>query len=150
MRIVAQRVSQASVTIAGQVTAKISNGILLLLGIEHEDEKPDADWLVRKVTQLRIFNDADGVMNRSVMDIRGELLVVSQFTLHGSTKKGNRPSYIRAAKHDHAIPLYTYFIDQLRELSGLNVETGTFAADMEVALINDGPVTLIIDSKNRE
>lgn len=150
MRIVAQRVSQASVSIAGQVTAKISNGILLLVGIEHEDDKSDADWLVRKITQLRIFNDADGIMNRSVMDTGGDLLVVSQFTLHGSTRKGNRPSYIRAAKHEHAVPLYEYFIDQIRALSSLKVETGTFAADMQVALINDGPVTLIIDSKSRE
>lgn len=150
MRIVAQRVSQASVSIAGQVTAKISNGILLLVGIEHEDDESDADWLVRKITQLRIFNDADGIMNRSVMDTGGDLLVVSQFTLHGSTRKGNRPSYIRAAKHEHAVPLYEYFIDQIRALSSLKVETGTFAADMQVALINDGPVTLIIDSKSRE
>ncbi|MCB0602993.1 MAG: D-tyrosyl-tRNA(Tyr) deacylase [Saprospiraceae bacterium] len=150
MRIVAQRVSQASVSIAGQVTAKISNGILLLVGIEHEDDKSDADWLVRKITQLRIFNDADGIMNRSVMDTGGDLLVVSQFTLHGSTRKGNRPSYIRAAKHEHTVPLYEYFIDQIRALSSLKVETGTFAADMQVALINDGPVTLIIDSKSRE
>lgn len=150
MRIVAQRVSQASVSIADQVTAKISNGILLLVGIEHEDDKSDADWLVRKITQLRIFNDADGIMNRSVMDIGGDLLVVSQFTLHGSTRKGNRPSYIRAAKHEHTVPLYEYFIDQIRALSSLKVETGTFAADMQVALINDGPVTLIIDSKSRE
>jgi len=150
MRIVAQRVSQASVSIAGQVTAKISNGILLLVGIEHEDDKSDADWLVRKITQLRIFNDADGIMNRSVMDTGGDLLVVSQFTLHGSTRKGNRPSYIRAAKHEHTVPLYEYFIDQIRALSSLKVETGRFAADMQVALINDGPVTLIIDSKSRE
>jgi len=150
MRIVAQRVSQASVSIAGQVTAKISNGILLLVGIEHEDDKSDADWLVRKITQLRIFNDADGIMNRSVMDTGGDLLVVSQFTLHGSTRKGNRPSYIRAAKHEHTVPLYEYFIDQIRALSSLKVETGTFAADMQVALINDEPVTLIIDSKSRE
>lgn len=150
MRVVVQRVQQASVTIEGKITAQIGNGLLILLGIEHEDAHSDVDWLVRKLIQLRIFNDSEGVMNCSVHDVRGDLLVVSQFTLHGSTKKGNRPSYIRAAKHDHAIPLYESFIEQLKVLSGLTVANGVFGADMKVALINDGPVTLIIDSKNRE
>ncbi|MEZ4895241.1 MAG: D-aminoacyl-tRNA deacylase [Saprospiraceae bacterium] len=150
MRLVVQRVSGARVTIAGKDTASIGPGMLVLVGIEHEDEQSDADWLVRKVLQLRIFNDDEGIMNRSVVEMEGQLLVVSQFTLHGSTRKGNRPSYIRAAKHPHAIPLYEYFIEQLRSLSDLEVQTGTFAADMQVSLVNDGPVTLIIDSKNRE
>ena len=150
MRLVIQRVSGARVTIAGKDTASIGPGMLVLVGIEHEDEQSDADWLVRKVLQLRIFNDDEGIMNRSVVEMEGQLLVVSQFTLHGSTRKGNRPSYIRAAKHPHAIPLYEYFIEQLRSLSDLEVQTGIFAADMQVSLVNDGPVTLIIDSKNRE
>ena len=150
MRLVVQRVSGARVTIAGKDTASIGPGMLVLVGIEHEDEQSDADWLVRKVLQLRIFNDDEGIMNRSVVEMEGQLLVVSQFTLHGSTRKGNRPSYIRAAKHPHAIPLYEYFIEQFRSLSDLEVQTGTFAADMQVSLVNDGPVTLIIDSKNRE
>ncbi|MCB0654666.1 MAG: D-tyrosyl-tRNA(Tyr) deacylase [Saprospiraceae bacterium] len=150
MRLVVQRVSGARVTIAGKDTASIGPGMLVLVGIEHEDEQSDADWLVRKVLQLRIFNDDEGIMNRSVVEMEGQLLVVSQFTLHGSTRKGNRPSYIRAAKHPHAIPLYEYFIEQLRSLSDLEVQTGIFAADMQVSLVNDGPVTLIIDSKNRE
>ena len=150
MRLVIQRVSGARVTIAGKDTASIGPGMLVLVGIEHEDEQSDADWLVRKVLQLRIFNDDEGIMNRSVVEMEGQLLVVSQFTLHGSTRKGNRPSYIRAAKHPHAIPLYEYFIEQLRSLSDLEVQTGTFAADMQVSLVNDGPVTLIIDSKKRE
>ena len=150
MRLVVQRVSGARVTIAGKDTASIGPGMLVLVGIEHEDEQSDADWLVRKVLQLRIFNDDEGIMNRSVVEMEGQLLVVSQFTLHGSTRKGNRPSYIRAAKHPHAIPLYEYFIEQLRSLSDLEVQTGIFAADMQVSLVNDGPVTLIIDSKKRE
>ena len=150
MRLVVQRVSGARVTIAGKDTASIGPGMLVVVGIEHEDEQSDADWLVRKVLQLRIFNDDEGIMNRSVVEMEGQLLVVSQFTLHGSTRKGNRPSYIRAAKHPHAIPLYEYFIEQLRSLSDLEVQTGIFAADMQVSLVNDGPVTLIIDSKNRE
>lgn len=149
MRVVIQRVSEASVSIDGKVFSAIGRGYLILLGIETEDDTADADWLCGKVAGLRIFDDENGVMNRSVMDIHGELLVVSQFTLHAMTKKGNRPSYIRAAKHEQAIPLYQYFCKQLTDVSGIPVKTGTFAADMKVRLLNDGPVTIWIDSKNK-
>lgn len=150
MRIVAQRVSEASVKINGEVKGSIEQGILILLGIEHEDNQNDADYLIQKISQLRIFSDHDGKMNLSIADINGEFLLISQFTLHASTKKGNRPSYIRAARPEQAIPLYEYFIDQLKKTSQLPVETGEFGADMKVSLINDGPVTITMDSKNRE
>lgn len=130
--------------------AEIGPGLLVLLGIENEDGDADIQWLAKKILQLRVFDDEDGVMNRSVQDIKGELLLVSQFTLHASTKKGNRPSYIKAAKPDVAVPLYEAMVKELRETSGLKVDTGEFGAHMEVALVNDGPVTIWIDSKNRE
>lgn len=150
MRIVIQRVSQASVVIGGLEKSRIGWGLLLLLGIENDDGLEDIDWLVKKVAALRIFSDEAGLMNRSVQDIGGELLVVSQFTLHASTKKGNRPSFIRAARPETAIPLYEKFVEALQRESGLPVKTGEFGADMKVALLNDGPVTIWIDSKNRE
>jgi D-tyrosyl-tRNA(Tyr) deacylase len=150
MRVVIQRVSEASVTIEGKVNAEIGQGLLVLLGIENEDTQEDIDWLCKKVTNLRIFSDDEDKMNLSVLDIKGEIIVVSQFTLHASTKKGNRPSYIRAAKPDFAIPMYEKFTDRLSEVSGTKVQTGIFAADMKVRLLNDGPVTISIDSKNKE
>ena len=150
MRILIQRVSEASVTIEESVHGKIATGLLLLLGVEPNDTEEDADWLVRKVSSLRIFNDEDGVMNLSATDIKGEYLVISQFTLHASTKKGNRPSYIKAARPEQAIPLYEYFIQQLDAVTETKVQKGIFGADMKVGLINDGPVTIWIDSKNRE
>lgn len=150
MRLVIQRVSEASVTIEGAMKSKIDKGLLILVGIEESDKTEDSEWLAGKVTGLRIFDDADGVMNRSVTDINGEILIVSQFTLHAMTKKGNRPSYIRAAKHEIAIPLYEHFCRAVSEKLGKPVQTGTFAADMKVALLNDGPVTIWIDSKNKE
>jgi len=150
MRVVIQRVSEASVTINQQVKAQIGAGLLILLGIEDADTQEDIDWLCRKVSNLRIFNDEAGVMNQSVVAIGGELLVVSQFTLQASTKKGNRPSYIKASKPDFAIPMYEEFVAKLAEISGLAVGTGEFGADMKVALVNDGPVTIIIDSKVKE
>lgn len=150
MRVVIQRVSQASVTIHAEVKAAIKNGLLILLGIENADTIEDVEWLCKKIVQLRIFNDENGVMNLSVQDVGGEILLVSQFTLHASTKKGNRPSYIRAAKPEIAIPLYETFIQQLEKESGKKIRTGEFGADMKVMLINDGPVTIMIDSKNKE
>ncbi len=150
MRAVVQRVSEASVTIHGKVKSKIQNGLLILLGIEHEDNSEDIQWLCKKLINLRIFNDASGIMNLSVKDIKGEMLVISQFTLHASTRKGNRPSYIKAAKPDFAIPMYESFIKTLIDNSDLKVLTGEFGADMKVLLLNDGPVTIIIDSKNKE
>lgn len=150
MRIVAQRVSEASVKINGEVKGSIEQGILILLGIEHKDNQDDADYLIQKISQLRIFSDLEGKMNLSIADINGGFLIISQFTLHASTKKGNRPSYIRAARPEQAIPLYEYFVDQLKKISSLKVETGEFGADMKVSLINDGPVTILMDSKNRE
>ena len=150
MRILIQRVSEASVTIEESVHGKIATGLLLLLGVEPNDTEEDADWLVRKVSSLRIFNDEDGVMNLSATDIKGEYLVISQFTLHASTKKGNRPSYIKAARPDQAIPLSEYFIQQLDAVTETKVQKGIFGADMKVGLINDGPVTIWIDSKNKE
>ncbi|HMQ46195.1 MAG TPA: D-aminoacyl-tRNA deacylase [Saprospiraceae bacterium] len=150
MRTVLQRVTQASVTIDGHIHSAIGSGLLILLGIEDADQEEDIDWLCKKISQLRVFNDEQGVMNRSVQDIDGELLVVSQFTLHASTKKGNRPSYIRAAKPDFAIPMYETFVKRLEAISGLSVKTGVFGADMKVQLLNDGPVTILMDSKNKE
>ena len=150
MRIVIQRVKQASVTIDSSVFSEIQNGLLILLGIEDSDTQSDIEWLCGKISRLRIFDDEDGIMNKSVTDINGELLVVSQFTLHASTKKGNRPSYIRAAKPDFAIPVYEKFIKHLQHVSHLPVKTGKFGAMMQVALINDGPVTIIMDSKEKD
>lgn len=150
MRIVIQRVATASVVINEHEKAKIGSGLLLLLGIEEADGDEDIEWLCKKITQLRIFNDEAGVMNLSVTDVAGALLVVSQFTLHASTKKGNRPSYIKAARPETAIPLYEKFVKWLRTTSGVDVQTGEFGADMKVSLINDGPVTILMDSKNRE
>ncbi len=149
MRVVIQRVSSASVTIDGAVKSAIGPGLLVLLGVGHEDGEEDIDYLVKKTAGLRIFNDGDGVMNRSVVDVEGEVLVVSQFTLMASTKKGNRPSYIEAAGHEKAIPLYKAFCRRLEEAIGKKVGTGEFGADMKVALVNDGPVTICIDSKDR-
>ncbi len=150
MRLVIQRTKEASVTIDGKVKSKIDSGLLILLGIINEDTKEDIQWLCKKVTNLRIFNDENGVMNKSVKDIEGSIIVVSQFTLYASTKKGNRPSYIKAAKPDISIPLYEAFVEELRIVSELEVLTGEFGADMKVSLLNDGPVTILIDSKNRE
>ena len=149
MRVVVQRVSSASVSIGGQVRSSIGQGLLILLGIGPDDGAEDLDWLVRKVAGLRIFDDEAGVMNRSVVEIGGEALVVSQFTLMASTRKGNRPSYIGAAGHEIAIPLYESFCQALAEAVGRPVGTGEFGADMQIALVNDGPVTICIDSKNR-
>ncbi|WP_299058555.1 D-aminoacyl-tRNA deacylase [uncultured Polaribacter sp.] len=147
MKVVIQRVSKASVTINTTKVATIKNGLLVLLGVVVDDSQDDIDYLVRKITNLRIFNDVDKVMNKSLIDIDGEVIVVSQFTLHASTKKGNRPSYIKAAKPDIAIPLYETFIKSLEISLGKKVQTGQFGADMQVELLNDGPVTIIIDSK---
>lgn len=150
MRVLVQRVSSASVTIDGNMRCSIGNGMLVLVGIEEADTHEDIDWLAQKITNLRIFNDADGVMNVSVKDAGGDIIAVSQFTLHAATKKGNRPSYIRAAKPDSAIPLYEAFVQALGKELGRSIVTGVFGADMKVALVNDGPVTIWIDSKNRE
>jgi D-tyrosyl-tRNA(Tyr) deacylase len=147
MRVVVQRVKKAAVEIEGQVVGAIQNGLLVLLGIEHEDEQDDAKYLIQKLTQLRIFSDADGKMNLSIQDIGGQFLVVSQFTLHAATRKGNRPSYIKAARTEQAIPLYEYFVAELQKTSSSNIQTGRFGADMQVSLVNDGPVTIIMDSK---
>ena len=150
MRAVIQRVSEASVTIGGRVKSRIGSGLMVLLGVEEADNAEDIDWLTRKIANLRIFNDDNGVMNCSILEAGGAFLVVSQFTLHASTRKGNRPSYIRAAKPDFSIPMYETFVRQLQEVSQAEVQTGEFGADMKVALVNDGPVTILIDSKNRE
>lgn len=150
MRVVIQRVSEASVTIEGKVTSAIKDGLLIFLGVEEADCDDDIHWLASKISNLRIFSDEAGLMNLSVVDKGGEMLVVSQFTLHASTKKGNRPSFIGAAKPEFAIPLYEKFVATLHIISHLNVLTGTFGADMQVTLINNGPVTIVIDSKNRE
>ena len=147
---VVQRVSEASVTIGGNVKSTIGKGLLILVGIEDADTNEDIEWLSMKITNIRIFNDSAGVMNVSVTDIAGEILAVSQFTLHASTKKGNRPSYLKASKPDIAIPLYEKFIKQLEIDLGKSIRTGEFGADMQVALINDGPVTILIDTKNRQ
>mgnify|MGYP006078153317 FL=1 len=150
MKIVIQRVSKASVTINKNKVAEINNGLLILLGIVSEDAQEDIDFLVRKITNLRIFNDENGVMNHSLLETKGEVIVVPQFTLQASTKKGNRPSYIKAAKPEIAIPLYKNFLQTLEKELHKKVQTGEFGADMKVELLNDGPVTIIIDSKNKE
>lgn len=150
MRVLVQRVASASVTIEGKVHSSIENGLLVLVGIEEADNQEDVAWLAQKITNLRIFNDAEGVMNVSVKDSGGEIIAVSQFTLHAATKKGNRPSYIKAAKPDIAIPLYEAFVKALEGELGKAIGTGVFGADMKVALVNDGPVTIWMDSKNRE
>jgi D-tyrosyl-tRNA(Tyr) deacylase len=150
MRAVIQRVSEASVTVDHSVTGRVGQGLLVLLGIEDADQQEDIEWLSGKITNLRIFNDENGVMNISVKDCGGEVLLVSQFTLHASTKKGNRPSYIRASKPDFAIPVYERMIARLESDLGKPIQRGIFGANMQVALVNDGPVTIIIDSKNRE
>ena len=150
MRIVIQRVSSSSVLINGTLKRSIDRGLMVLLGIEMADTTADVDWLVNKTLNIRIFDDDDGVMNRSVLDIEGELMVISQFTLMAATKKGNRPSYIRAAKHEHAIPLYEEFLEKAERQLGRKVICGEFGADMQVSLTNDGPVTLVVDSKNKE
>ena len=150
MRTTIQRVTTASVTVDQQVVSKISNGLLIFLGIEEADTTDDIKWLSNKIVNLRIFNDAQGIMNLSLLQEEGEALVISQFTLHASTKKGNRPSYIKAAKPEIAVPLYESFVAQLEKDLGKKVGTGIFGADMKVALLNDGPVTIQIDTKNRE
>lgn len=150
MRVVIQRVSEASVTIDKKINGQIELGLLVLVGVEDSDTAEDIQWLCNKIVNLRIFNDAEGVMNCSVKDVDGSVLLVSQFTLHASTKKGNRPSYIKAAKPDIAIPIYESFKSVLAEELGKPIQTGIFGADMKVALLNDGPVTIIIDSKNKE
>jgi len=150
MRVLLQRVLEANVTIDNEKVAAIANGLLVLLGIEEDDSLEDIEWLCKKITNMRIFNDQEGKMNVSLLDVGGEVLVVSQFTLYASTKKGNRPSFIRSAKPEFAIPLYQKFITELEVLMPGMVQTGTFGADMKVGLINDGPVTIWLDSKNRE
>ncbi|MBR9855554.1 MAG: D-tyrosyl-tRNA(Tyr) deacylase [Algicola sp.] len=150
MRTVLQRVSKASVTVNDKIVSSIENGLLVLLGIENTDTKEDIDWLTNKILNLRIFNDDDGVMNQSVVDIEGDVIVVSQFTLQASTKKGNRPSYIKAAKPEVAIPIYENFVQVLERKLEKKVGTGIFGADMKVELLNDGPVTITIDTKNKE
>ena len=150
MRIVIQRVSEAAVSVDRQITGSIANGLLVLMGIEDADTVEDIEWLSNKITNIRLFNDADGVMNLSVKDINGDILLVSQFTLHASTKKGNRPSYIKASKAEFAIPMYEKMIRQLTIDLGKPIQTGVFGADMKVSLLNDGPVTIVIDSKNKE
>jgi len=149
MRVVIQRVSRASVTVDEKVTGAIQTGLLVLVGIEDADGREDLEWLSAKIVQMRIFNDADGVMNLSLKEVNGDLLLVSQFTLHAVTKKGNRPSYIQASKPPVAIPLYEQFIAQLEKDLGKSVQTGVFGADMKVELVNDGPVTIWMDSKNK-
>ena len=150
MRVVIQRVNRAAVEIGGKIFSEIKEGLLVLVGIETEDTLEDAEWLAGKIAQLRIFNDENGVMNRNITDINGEILIVSQFTLHALTKKGNRPSYIRAAKHEISQPLYETFCVKLSKKINKNVKTGVFAADMKIDLRNDGPVTVLMDSKNKE
>ena len=150
MRAVIQRVSRASVTIGGSVKASIGEGYLILLGVCEEDTTEDVDWLVRKIIGLRVFNDVEGVMNRSIMEVGGEILVISQFTLFASYKKGNRPSWLRAARHEISVPLYEAFCANLSEALGKPVGTGEFGADMKVELLNDGPVTICMDTKNKE
>lgn len=146
---VIQRVSRASVTIEGKISASICQGLLVLVGVEEADDHTDIEWLSSKIVNLRIFNDTNGVMNLSVADVAGDIIVVSQFTLHASTKKGNRPSYLKAAKPETAIPLYEKFVAAISQALGKKVQTGEFGADMKVELVNDGPVTIIIDTKNR-
>ena len=148
MKAVIQRVSEANVKVDGEIVGEISHGLLLLIGIDEEDEKADADWLVQKILNLRIFGDEDGKLNLSVLDITGEILCISQFTLIADYKKGNRPSFIKAAKPDRAIPLFEYFKTQIAQ-SNLKIESGIFGADMKVSLLNDGPVTIVMDSKTK-
>ncbi len=150
MKAVIQRVSEASVTIEGVEVANINKGLLILVGIEDLDNEEDINWLSKKIVNLRIFEDKNGVMNSSILDDGGDIIIVSQFTLHASTKKGNRPSYIKASKPDVAIPLYNKFINKVEQELGKKVQTGKFGADMKVRLLNDGPVTIIIDTKNKE
>lgn len=150
MRLVIQRVSRASVTIGGVLKSEIGKGLMILLGVEDADSQEDVEWLCQKVTKLRIFEDENEAMNLDINQIGGEFLVVSQFTLHAMTKKGNRPSFIRAARPEHAIPLYESFLKRLAEISGLPVRCGEFGANMQVELINEGPVTILIDSQNKE
>lgn len=150
MRVVVQRVKKADVSIEGKIKSQIASGLLILLGIEDNDKDEDIQWLCNKLSRLRIFNDENGVMNCDLTDVEGELLVVSQFTLHASTKKGNRPSYIRASKSDFAIPMYEKFVYELGKQCNTKVKTGEFGAMMDVSLINDGPVTIIIDTKNKD
>ena len=150
MRVVIQRVSEASVTINNTIVAKINQGFLILLGVTHDDNEEDVSWLTNKITKLRVFSDENGLMNQSIQDINGEAIVVSQFTLFASTKKGNRPSFINSAKPDIAVPLYEKFVNALQAALTTTVQTGEFGANMQVALVNDGPVTITIDSKNRE
>ena len=150
MRVVIQRVSEASVKIEAKIISSIEKGILVLVGIEDADSQEDIDWLTNKIVQLRIFDDENGVMNLSVKDIDGSMLIVSQFTLHSNTKKGNRPSYIRASKPDFAIPMYEKFVSAVENVLGKKVGTGKFGAMMDVSLVNDGPVTIIIDSKQKD
>ncbi|PWH86525.1 D-aminoacyl-tRNA deacylase [Brumimicrobium oceani] len=150
MKVVIQRTTEASVTIEHKITGQIGNGLMILLGIAADDTDDDIEWLCRKLTNLRIFSDEEGLMNLSIQDIKGEFLVVSQFTLHAKTKKGNRPSFIHAAKPDIAIPIYEKFKKVLAIVSGCKVESGEFGADMKVSLVNDGPVTITIDTKNKE
>ncbi|GGA64457.1 D-aminoacyl-tRNA deacylase [Flavobacterium palustre] len=150
MRVVIQRVAEASVTIDSQIVASIQKGLLVLVGVEDADTPEDIDWLTAKIAKIRIFGDENDVMNLSVQDVDGDIIVVSQFTLHAGTKKGNRPSYIKASKPEIAIPLYENFVRKLEQELGKKVQTGQFGADMKVALVNDGPVTILIDSKNKE
>jgi D-aminoacyl-tRNA deacylase len=150
MRAVIQRVTRASVTIEGKIQGQIDNGVLVLIGIEDADTQDDIEWLSNKIVNLRIFNDENAVMNTSVKDVKGDILLISQFTLHGSTKKGNRPSYIRASKPEVAIPIYEKMIRQLSVDLGKKIQTGIFGANMKVELVNDGPVTIVIDSKRKE
>ena len=150
MRTVIQRVQSASVTIDGEIKSAIGKGLLIFLGIEDKDREADIEWLVKKIVNLRIFDDENGVMNRSIIEVNGEALVVSQFTLHASTKKGNRPSYIKASKPEKAIPLYNEFCDEMSLALGKTIGTGRFGADMKVGILNDGPVTILIDSQNKE
>lgn len=150
MRAVVQRVAKASVTIDGEVKSSMGEGLLILVGIEDADTSEDVEWLSGKIVRMRIFEDEQGVMNRSVAEVGGDIIVVSQFTLHASTKKGNRPSYIKASKPDFAIPMYNQFVAQVERDLGKSVGTGIFGADMKVELLNDGPVTIVIDTKNRE
>jgi D-tyrosyl-tRNA(Tyr) deacylase len=150
MRAVVQRVSKASVTVKGNIISKIGDGLLILVGIEDQDTVEDINWLSKKIVNLRIFNDESGVMNYSLLQTKGDAIVVSQFTLHASTKKGNRPSYIKASKPDIAVPVYEQFVNQIEQDLGKNVSTGVFGANMKVELLNDGPVTIMIDTKNKE
>lgn len=150
MRLVIQRVSEAAVRVDGEVVGQIGRGFMVLVGVEHGDTEADVDWLAAKTAGLRVFDDEAGVMNRSIVDVGGDVLAISQFTLTASTRKGNRPSYIRAAGHDVAVPLYESYCRKIGELTGRKTEKGRFGADMKVSLVNDGPVTIIIDSKLRE